>query len=605
MSAISTGDSPDLQPLRHAALRLSQLATQHGDPSLEQESRQLLAATRALREQLEAEELVAAMSNRLLNLPLDELQQGIGDALGELGRLTQVDRVYVFLLTEDGTALHDAQEWVSAGTQGHDFSNFRGVPVSTFPWSMERFARGETIYVDEPDALPQMAAAERGACEALDISAYVNMPMLGHGQLIGWLGFDSVGDKKRSWSPEQLAMMRLACDVLCNAIGRKRRDQALFRDQELRERMVSLGTLSAGLAHEMNNPLSFALGNVQYLREITPQPDDDAAPWHQELAPVLEEVETGLERMSTIVADLRAFLSRPDDDSESVDLREVVQTAARIVGSSVRRCARLEIDLGSHSQVKGTLARLSQVFISLLLNAAKAIPTAEPDRHLVTIRSRNRAQEVEIEVSDTGVGIPPDQLAHIFDPFFTTRRVGEGMGLGLSVCHHIVSSVGGRISVTSEEGRGTTFHVHLRRAVFDRNTQEIPRLHDAGLPNTQVLIVDDEPIVLKMLTRMLRGHHIHVANSGHEAQAAMKRERFAVVLCDVMMPDITGLDLFQWAQREDQNPEGFVFMSGGVLTEQIRQSLDQTHRPLLLKPFDIAKLKGVVREQIQQVQAAS
>lgn len=599
MSSTPIGDGVDLQPLRDAALLLSRLSVQHDDAGLERESRKLLHATRAIREQLEAEELIVAMSNRLLNLPLNELRQGIGDALGELGRLTLVDRVYVFLLTEDGTALDQAHEWVSPGTQGHDFSNFRGVPVTTFPWSMQRFERGETVYVDDPQALPETAAAEKGACDALDISAYINMPLFLHGALIGWLGFDSVGDKKRTWIPEQLALMRLAGDVLCNAIGRQRRDEALFRDQELHERMISLGTLSAGLAHELNNPLSFALGNVQYLRQIIPIPGESATPWHQELSPILDEVETGLSRVSAIVADLRAFLSRPDDDSESTDLQEVIETAARIAGGHLRRCAQLELDLPAQARVKGTLARLSQVFINLLVNAAKAIPTEDPTRHRVSIRSRLDGKFVVIEVADTGVGIPADKLAHIFDPFFTTRRIGEGLGLGLSLCHHIVSSVGGELSVTSEAERGTTFRVRLRRADAERPTRDLPAIR-GDEQSAPILIVDDEPHVLSMLQRMLKGHQILLAQSGTEAQDLLQRGRFAVVLCDVMMPDITGLDLFRWAHEHDKSPEGFVFMSGGVLTTQLRASLDQTRRPLLLKPFDIAQLKDLVREQIER-----
>ncbi|MEM9457237.1 MAG: ATP-binding protein [Myxococcota bacterium] len=603
MTSTPIGQGVDLQPLRDAALLLSRLSNERNDPAMEQESRRLLKATRAIQAQLEAEELLVAMSNRLLNLPLSELRQGIGDALGELGRLTQVERVYVFLLDTTGKVLDQGHEWVSPGTKGYDIPRFSGAPVSTFPWSMERFERGETIYVDDPAALPEQAVTEKKSCERLDICAYVNMPMFLHGTLIGWLGFDSVGKPRRDWTHEQLALMRLACDVLANAIGRHRRDERLLREEELRERMVALGTLSAGLAHELNNPLSFALGNVQYLRQITPDATRATEPWQYELSPILGEVETGLERASSIVTDLRAFLSRPTDDSDSVDLDEMIEMATRIAGGQLRRRARLELELKAHGRVKGTLARLSQVFINLLVNAAKAIPEEDPEHHRVTIRSRRDGQYVDLEVEDTGVGIPSDQIGHIFDPFFTTRRVGEGLGLGLSLCNHIISSVSGEISVTSELGRGTTFRVRLRRADDNPPTRELPVIRDPREQQVQVLIVDDEPHVLSMLARMLKGHRLQMASNGREAQTLMKRERFAVVLCDVMMSDLTGIDLFRWATEHDKHPEGFVFMSGGVLTQKLRTAIDETKQPLLFKPFDIVQLKSVVREHVERAAA--
>ena len=191
--------------------------------TLQQEAAKLRDMVHELTRHQRTEARIAVISNRLLNLPLAELDQGVNMALAELGKIATVQRAYVFLLSDDASCLADLYEWAAEDVSGHDFDNFHDTPVTAFPWSMEQFRRGEVIFVDDPDALPRAAEAERAVCDALDIRSYMHMPLFAAGRLIGWLGFDAVTTHKQ-WTEEELRLTAIAGDILVNAIQRKRRE---------------------------------------------------------------------------------------------------------------------------------------------------------------------------------------------------------------------------------------------------------------------------------------------------------------------------------------------------------------------------------------------
>jgi CheY-like chemotaxis protein len=237
----------------------------------------------------------------------------------------------------------------------------------------------------------------------------------------------------------------------------------------------------------------------------------------------------------------------------------------------------------------------AQVFLNLLVNAAEAIPPGRAEEHRVTVRARCEAEQVVVEVADSGAGIDPDHLSRVFDPFFTTKPFGHGAGLGLSVSHSIVSRFGGNMSVKSEVGAGTTFSVSLPRASSDADAPKAAAAARRG----RILVLDDEPLVLKSITRALKPWDVVGSTSPRDALARIARgERFDLVLCDVMMPDVTGPELYRQACAVAPWLAGrFVFLTGGAFGAGARD-LDSTGCKTLEKPFDAAALARFVAEEV-------
>ena len=228
------------------------------------------------------------------------------------------------------------------------------------------------------------------------------------------------------------------------------------------DRLASMGQLAAGVGHEINNPLTYVLTNLNFVQEELRHPGPSSEQERQQLLDAVEEAKEGAERVRVIVQDLKT-LSRPDDESSvPVDVPSVVRSAAKMASHEIHLRARLVEDCQDVPPVQGNPARLVQVLLNLLINAAHAIPEGQVAENEIRVVARPRDDgHVIIEVSDTGSGIPEEHLERIFDPFFTTKPAGKGTGLGLSVCHTIITALGGSIHVESQQGRGSTFRLTL------------------------------------------------------------------------------------------------------------------------------------------------
>jgi len=247
---------------------------------------------------------------------------------------------------------------------------------------------------------------------------------------------------------------------------RKRAEEALRKSQaqlRMADRLATVGTLSAGVAHEINNPLAYTLANLSYLRDALARlPESLPGIDVQELRSSVAEACEGAERVRRIVKDMKT-LSRVDDDRVGpVDVEAALDASANMAVHEIRHRAQLVKDYGGVPLVRGNEGRLVQVFLNLLVNAAQSIAGNAPERNEVRVATCVDPQgRVAVEISDTGVGIPEEILPRIFDPFFTTKPVGVGTGLGLSICHSLIATMGGEIEVASKVGVGTRFLVLL------------------------------------------------------------------------------------------------------------------------------------------------
>jgi PAS domain S-box-containing protein len=377
------------------------------------------------------------------------------------------------------------------------------------------------------------------------------------------------------------------------------------RRLEFAERLTSLGTLAAGVAHEVNNPLSFVMSNIDFalteLRKV--KRANGAEDSFAELEQALSEALVGAERVKQIVADLRSFARPTTTRPDRQNVNRVLQSAIDMTAPEVRTRATLFTELGEIPNVMGNETRLSQVFVNLLLNAAHACASPGAAGKEIYVRTRvDPNGRVVIEIEDRGCGMSPEIKARIFDPFFTTKEPGLGTGLGLAICHGIVTSFSGDITVDSREGVGTTFTVSLPAA--PESLSQPPRSITSVPPTpgtstrAQVLVIDDEPLLRTMIARMIGNeHHVTLVDSAEQALALIDDgKRYDVILSDLMMRGLSGMELHAaLLQKHADQARRMIFLSGGAYTPDAAEFLQLMMRRHLPKPFTPDDLRSTLR----------
>jgi signal transduction histidine kinase len=365
------------------------------------------------------------------------------------------------------------------------------------------------------------------------------------------------------------------------------------------ERLAAMGTLTASVGHEINNPLVYLGANLELLSAELAGPDGIAPRLLPELRELVGDARAGVERIRRVVQGLASFSRADALKRDPTDPAAALALALDMAAHEINHRATLVRELGPLPLVAADQARLGQVFLNLIVNAAQAIPAGAAMAHQITARTRTTEKgEAQIAISDNGCGIAPEHLPRIFEPFFTTKDVGAGTGLGLSVCHGIVSALGGSISVQSELGRGSTFTVTLpgvsRAPQLVEGAAVVPA---STVPRLRVLVIDDDPRVAESIARLLHRHQPTVATSASAALGLLRAGRdFDAILCDLMMPESTGIDFQRQLLLEFPSLGGrLAFLTGGAFTAEARAFLDGSRTPRLEKPFPRADLEALVR----------
>ena len=391
-----------------------------------------------------------------------------------------------------------------------------------------------------------------------------------------------------------------------------RAEQAKMRERlVISERMASAGTLAAGVAHEINNPLAVVLTNLDLsiasftslaseARELASAGSHTAARLAGGIAQLedpLKDAREAVQRIRDIVRDVKLF-SRPDDQNVGpVDVRRVMDSSSRMAWNEIRHRARLVKRYGDIPMVQANESRLGQVFLNLLINAAQAMPEGHAQRNEIRITTSTAADgSAIVELADTGMGIPKEHIDRVFDPFFTTKPIGVGTGLGLAICHRIVTELGGHIQVTSELGKGTTFRLQLPAARESPGLVKVPSVPPAA-HRARVLVVDDEAALGRALQRGLFEHHdVVILTSGAEAvEHIAQGNRFDAILLDVMMPEMSGMEVYEKVLRiAPDQAERTIFVTGGAFTASARAFLDRVQNPRIDKPIEMANLLAIV-----------
>jgi signal transduction histidine kinase len=367
------------------------------------------------------------------------------------------------------------------------------------------------------------------------------------------------------------------------------------------EKLAAAGQLAAGVGHEINNPLAFVIGNLDYSRHRLSEAREllAALPDGEDVLAALEEAEEGAHRIAAIVRDLKTFARSDSDRLGPVDVKTSIEFALSMARPQIRHRAVVERDYAEVPKVDATETRLGQVFLVLLINAAQALKDGGSAENRIRVKTTlDPDGRVRASVSDTGRGISAEHLSRVFDPFFTTRP-GEGTGLGLSIAHNVVTTLGGALEVESLPGQGATFHVVLPASTSEARvrSEKAPPGPVEARPPARVLVIDDEPHLGQLVARMLGPDTATVSSalSGREGLALIERQEFDLVLCDVMMPDIGGPEVYRTiADRHPRLLPRVVMMTGGAFTDESAAFVASLPSAVLEKPFGAAELSSLI-----------
>lgn len=384
------------------------------------------------------------------------------------------------------------------------------------------------------------------------------------------------------------------------------------------ERLAAVGMLAAGVAHEINNPLAYVLLNLKYLERELPLAATDPGRIAK-LLQHLTDASHGAARVHAIVKDLRSFARTDDEAPTAVELNPIVESAIAMAEVSLAGKGKIVTRLLPGARVIGVAAKVEQVVLNLLMNAIQALDPSRNDNTIVVDSAALDSTRVRLTVTDTGVGLDANNQERVFDPFFTTKPRGMGTGLGLPICRRIVESFGGRIWL-SPLATGTRAIVELQNAEgLPSPAPEALDSHDSnatprdGQPapsalttprvsnaRARVLIVDDESGVATMLARFLEPvYEVKHTTLASEALTLLAASPFDAILCDVMMPGMSGIELYEQLKAESNGlAERVIFMTGGGLHPDVNAFLRDAERPKLEKPFDVRELKRVLQQLV-------
>ncbi len=373
------------------------------------------------------------------------------------------------------------------------------------------------------------------------------------------------------------------------------------------ERAASMGSLAAGMAHEINNPLTYVLGNLELLQGyLSADQSESTNSNRQESQLMISEAIEGAYRVASLVRDLKTFSHTSEQDTARVDLARTIDRAAKMTSNEIRHRAELEIDCPGDVWVLGNQGRILQVMINLLTNAAHSIEPGASETNAIRISVSEREGRILLEVSDTGAGIDPDLIDRIFEPFVTSKAVGFGMGIGLSITRNVLQAMGGTIEIKYSSPQGTAFVVTLEPFDEDTSNSELEKPSPGSRVERKgrlsVLIVDDEELVLRSLAASLAHHDVVVEIDGREAIRRVVEGDFDIVICDLMMPKMTGMDIHAELLRQcPDEAHKMLFMTGGVFVKEAEDFLSSVGGRWVEKPINFGELEEKIWNRIEAI----
>ena len=449
------------------------------------------------------------------------------------------------------------------------------------------------------DMATSLAGHRRHAALEAGLKAGFAVPILVGPEVAGVLEFYT--DAPRAVDHALLDALTQIGTQLGRAIERERAAAQAQRQQGAllqREKLAAMGSMLAGVAHELNNPLATILLQTDLLQEEA----DPAL-----LAEGITEIAQAAARCERLVRQFLTLARQHAPERTTVDLQTLITETMEMLTPSLR-VENIAVDLRLAAGLPPLWAdphQLQQVLVNLVTNAQQALSQASSPRQLtLTAHLDSTHTQVKLDITDTGPGIPPAIRGRIFDPFFTTKPPGLGTGLGLSLCQGIIESHGGTIGVTSALGQGTTFQIKLPVMGVSALAEPSPDRDAApsSLPRLAILLVDDEVSIANALARLLRrdGHTVETAANGRQALARLQERTYDLILSDWRMPELDGPGLYQaLAQQYPHLCQRTIVFTGDTMSPEVYTFFAEHNVPRLTKPVTMAAVRRVIAQTLR------
>ncbi len=363
---------------------------------------------------------------------------------------------------------------------------------------------------------------------------------------------------------------------------------------QLTDRMISAGVVAAGVAHEVNTPLMVIMAEMNFLNrhsnEILPS-----------LQKRLDHIESSVDRIAGIMDDLKRF-TRPNECKTTLDVNNLVESTLRLAQHSIGPRCNIKLELGVSPQAAISEGKLSQVVLNLLLNAAQSRKPSSEFCQLLIKTTQSTAERVIIDIIDDGIGIPLDNQNIIFEPFFTTKKK-EGTGLGLSICQRILSAHHGHIALISSSEKGSHFQVSIPPSTKQEQIKE-KLIWSETTVRGNILLIDDNPAILELLSEMLEPHVVTPCSSVEEGILILQSSHPDLILCDLVLPGDDGTKLYDYiAQHMIMYKQRLIFITGGAVDSSTQDFIQEINRPVLFKPFQREKLLFTIHQELERINA--
>jgi PAS domain S-box-containing protein len=399
---------------------------------------------------------------------------------------------------------------------------------------------------------------------------------------------DAILSSKLIKYQKEMAILGIITDISeQKKAGEERKE--MEQKAQLASRLACVGELASGVAHEINNPLTGVIGYAHLLLDRSDIPQD--------IRHDLEIINEGAQRVAGIVRKLLTFAGQQKPEQKLVNINEIISTTLDLRAYELAS-NNIKVTFQPAGGLPMTIAdpgQLQQVFLNLIINAETEMKLAHSKGKL-SIKTEHIDNTIRISFKDDGPGIAKENLERIFNPFFTTREVGQGTGLGLNLCHGIITEHKGRIWAESRLGRGATFFVELPIVTKDRQSALLkpPAKEPEKVTKAKILVIDDEPLVRQLASRVLseEGHEVEAVDNAEDALKRIKSKRYSRILLDIKMPGTDGINLYeQFKEIAPSLKSRVVFVTGDVMGKRTTDFLAKTKAPYITKPFDAEQLK--------------